>query len=186
MKYKYHYSKMRCKFYLSKLIFWEKQNISCCCIQNFSSGPTCSNLMKLLANVMLKYLSWNMANTLIIFAEKNVSSLCIHIFAATILMYFKIPQVQQLISLSLTRAQLFKANDVISYDSLKFTSSDTQICWNFLLKKMWVAFAVQKLLTFFFSKKFFAEKMWVAFAVQNLLTFFQQKISENCILNLLK
>ena len=25
---------------------------------------------------------------------------------------------------------------------------------------------------------FFAEKMWVAFAVQKLLTFFQQKISE--------
>ena len=47
--------------------------------------------------------------------------------------------------------------------SLKFTSSDTKICWNFLLKKMWVAFAVQK-----------------------LLTFFQQKISEYCILNLLK
>ena len=37
-------------------------------------------------------------------------------------------------------------------DSLKFTSSDTQICWNFLLKKMWVAFAVQKLLTFFSTK----------------------------------
>ena len=34
--------------------------------------------------------------------------------------------------------------------------------------------------------KFFAEKMWVAFAVQKLLTFFQQKISEYCILNLLK
>ena len=48
-------------------------------------------------------------------------------------------------------------------DSLKFTSSDTQICWNFLLKKMWVAFALQK-----------------------LLTFFQQKISEYCVLNQLK
>ena len=34
--------------------------------------------------------------------------------------------------------------------------------------------------------KFFAEKMWVAFAVQKLLTFFQQKISEYCILNPLK
>ena len=44
-------------------------------------------------------------------------------------------------------------------DSLKFTLSDTQICWNFLLKKMWVAFAVQK-----------------------LLTFFQQKISDYCVL----
>ena len=29
--------------------------------------------------------------------------------------------------------------------------------------------------------KFFAEKMWVAFAVQKLVTFFQQKISEYCI-----
>ena len=41
-------------------------------------------------------------------------------------------------------------------DSLKFTSSDTQIYWNFLLKKC------------------------------KLLTFFQQKISEYCILNPLK
>ena len=30
-------------------------------------------------------------------------------------------------------------------------------------------------------RKFFAEKMWVAFAVQKLLTFFQQKISEYCM-----
>ena len=34
--------------------------------------------------------------------------------------------------------------------------------------------------------KFFAEKMWVAFAVQKLLTFFQQKISEYCVLIPLK
>ena len=39
--------------------------------------------------------------------------------------------------------------------------------------------------------KFFAEKMWVAFALQKLLTFFQQtfflqKISKYCILNPLK
>ena len=34
--------------------------------------------------------------------------------------------------------------------------------------------------------KFFAEKMWVAFAVQKLLTLFQQKISEYCILNFTK
>ena len=33
---------------------------------------------------------------------------------------------------------------------------------------------------------FFAEKMWVAFAVQKLLTFFQQNISEYCRLNPLK
>ena len=34
--------------------------------------------------------------------------------------------------------------------------------------------------------KFFAEKMWAAFAVQKLLTFFQQKLSEYYILSLLK
>ena len=34
--------------------------------------------------------------------------------------------------------------------------------------------------------KFFAEKMWVAFAVQKLLTFFQQNISEYGVLNPLK
>ena len=34
--------------------------------------------------------------------------------------------------------------------------------------------------------KFFAEKMWVAFAVQKLLTFFQQKIAEYCVLDQLK
>ena len=34
--------------------------------------------------------------------------------------------------------------------------------------------------------KFFPEKMRVAFAVQKLLTFFQQKISEYCILNSLE
>ena len=34
--------------------------------------------------------------------------------------------------------------------------------------------------------EFFAEKMWVAFAVQKLFTFFQQNISEYCILNPLK
>ena len=33
-------------------------------------------------------------------------------------------------------------------DSFKFTSSDTQICWNYLLKKMWKA-------TYFFSAKHF-------------------------------
>ena len=37
-------------------------------------------------------------------------------------------------------------------NSLKFTSSDTQIRLNFLLKKMWEAFAKQKLLTFFQQK----------------------------------
>ena len=32
-------------------------------------GPVVQNLMKLLANVTLKFLSWNMANALIFFAE---------------------------------------------------------------------------------------------------------------------
>ena len=50
-------------------------------------------------------------------------------------------------------------------DSLKFTSSYMQICCNFLLKKC---------------------KSYPAFAVQKLHTFFQQKISEYCVLNLLK
>ena len=56
-----------------------------------------------------------------------------------------------------------KLTTLLVNNSLKFTPSDMQVCWNFLLKKMWVAFAMQK-----------------------LLTFFQQKISEYCILNLLK
>ena len=34
--------------------------------------------------------------------------------------------------------------------------------------------------------KFFAEKMWVAFAMQKLLTYFQEKISEYYVLNPLK
>ena len=33
-------------------------------------GPVVQNLTKLLANVMVKFLSWNMANTFDIFAEK--------------------------------------------------------------------------------------------------------------------
>ena len=37
-------------------------------------GPIVQNLTKLLANVTVKFLSWNMANTLIYFAEKYVSS----------------------------------------------------------------------------------------------------------------
>ena len=60
-------------------------------------------------------------------------------------------------------AQFFKANDVVSYRFVKIYIE-------------WYAN----------MQKFFAEKMWVAFAVQKLLTFFQQKISEYCILNPLK
>ena len=57
-------------------------------------------------------------------------------------------------------AQLFKANDVVSKQFVKIYME-------------WYANML----------KFFAEKMWVAFVVQKLLTFFQQKISEYCILN---
>ena len=60
-------------------------------------------------------------------------------------------------------AQLFKANDVVSSRFVKIYIE-------------WYANML----------KFFAEKMWVAFAVQKLLTFFQQKISEYCILTPLK
>ena len=55
------------------------------------------------------------------------------------------------ISLKL-RAQLFKANNVVS---LQFV-------------KIYIEWYANMLI-------FFAEKMWVAFAVQKLLTFFQQK-----------
>ena len=40
-------------------------------------SPVVQSLTKLLANVTLKFLSWNTANTLIFFAEKNVSCFCI-------------------------------------------------------------------------------------------------------------
>ena len=60
-------------------------------------------------------------------------------------------------------AQLFKANDIIS---LRFV-------------KIYIKWYANML-------KLFAEKMWVAFAVQKLLTFFQQKISEYCVLNPVK
>ena len=70
---------------------------------------------------------------------------------------------QHLTIIILTRAQLFKTNDVVSEQFVKIYIE-------------WYANML----------KFFAEKMWVAFAVQKLLTFFQQNISEYCILNLLK
>ena len=69
-------------------------------------GQVVQNFKTLLANVTFKFLFWNMANTLIFFVEKNVSSFCIakatHIFAAKISMYLKIPYQKQLTSLSLT------------------------------------------------------------------------------------
>ena len=36
----------------------------------YFSGPICPKLKKLLANMTLKFLTWNMADTLILFAEK--------------------------------------------------------------------------------------------------------------------
>ena len=61
----------------------------------------------------------------------------------------------------ISRAHCSKLTTSLVNDSLTFASSDTQICWIFCWKKMWVA-------------------------LQKLLTFFQQKISEYCILNPLK
>ena len=68
-----------------------------------------------------------------------------------------------ILSVKISGPSCSKLTTSLVNDSLKFTSNDTQICWNF-----------------------FAEKMWVAFALQKLLTFFQQNISEYCILNQLK
>ena len=45
-------------------------------------GPVVQNLPKLLANLMLKYLSWNMANRLIFFVGKIVSSFCNSLFCS--------------------------------------------------------------------------------------------------------
>ena len=53
------------------------------------------------------------------------------------------------------RAQLFKTND-----SLKFTSSDTQICWNFLLKKCEMLLQC-KSYSHFFSKKYQNIVYWI-------------------------
>ena len=52
-------------------------------------GPVVQNLTKLLANVTLTFLSWNMSNTLICFAEKIAKAT--HIFAAKMSMYLKRP-----------------------------------------------------------------------------------------------
>ena len=49
-------------------------------LQFVNLGPIVQNLMKLSANVMLKFLSWNMANTFFWYSllkkKKNVSSFC--------------------------------------------------------------------------------------------------------------
>ena len=75
------------------------------------------NLTKLLANVTSKFLSWNMVNTLILFAEKNVSSFCIakatHIFAAKTVIEFVINEPIKLTALWTTGPRL------ISIDSLR-------------------------------------------------------------------
>ena len=56
------------------------------------------------------------------------------------------------------QGQLFKANDIV----------------NKRYVKIYIEWYANML-------KFFAEKMWVAFAVQKLLTFFQQKFRILCI-----
>ena len=58
-----------------------------CLIVN-SLGKVVQNLTKLLANVALKFLFWNIADTLIFFAEKMWKAT--HIFAAKISLYLKI------------------------------------------------------------------------------------------------
>ena len=53
--------------HMSKSMLW----LICFTIFTLSIlGPVVQNLTKLLVNVNLKFLSWNMANTLIFFAEK--------------------------------------------------------------------------------------------------------------------
>ena len=48
-----------------------------------------------------------------------------------------------------TRDQTFKANDVVSYRFVKIYIEWYSDMLKFFAEKMWVAFAVQKLLTFF-------------------------------------
>ena len=55
-----------------KYIFW----MQICKYQ----GPVVQNLMKLLTNMTLKFLTWNMENTLIFFAEKMWVAFATHIF----------------------------------------------------------------------------------------------------------
>ena len=59
---------LRCLFFVC--MFFLKSWNTLFSVQR-KQGPVVQNLMKLLANVMLKFLSWNMANTLIFFAEKK-------------------------------------------------------------------------------------------------------------------
>ena len=58
---------------------------------NQNLGLVVQNLTKLLFKMTLKFLSWNMANTLIIFAEKMWIAFATHILAAKISMYLKKP-----------------------------------------------------------------------------------------------
>ena len=55
-------------------------------------GPVVQNLTKLLANVKLKFVPWNMAYTLISFSVKSVKAT--HIFAAKLSMYLKLHYLQ--------------------------------------------------------------------------------------------
>ena len=58
------------------------------------------------------------------------------------------------------RAQLFKANDVVSLRFVKIYIEWYANMLKFFAEKMWVAFAVQKLLTFF-SKKYQNIVYWI-------------------------
>ena len=55
-------------YYYSNMIW-----CSVSCLENVSQGPFVQNL----TDVMLKYLSLNMANTLIFLLKKNVYSICV-------------------------------------------------------------------------------------------------------------
>ena len=73
-----------CSLYLFMYMQYLKRQLG---IMASTLGPVVQNLRKLLANMVLKFLSWNMANTVIVFAEKkNVSNFCIakaiHIFCS--------------------------------------------------------------------------------------------------------
>ena len=58
---------------------------------SYNLGPVVQNLTKSLVKVTLKFLSWNMANMLIFFAEKSEYCKSYSHFPAKISMYLKMP-----------------------------------------------------------------------------------------------
>ena len=58
-------------------------------------------------------------------------------------------------------AQLFKANDILSLRFVKIYIEWYANMLKFFAEKMWVAFALQKLLTLFFSKKYQNIVYWI-------------------------